>query len=241
MSGGAEFIVDSATGIDVALPVAGPGARSYAFIIDWHIRLVLALAWYAGAALLYSGRLTLAAPLASDTRWFTTVLAPALAIYFLYHPVVELALRGSTPGKRMAGVRIVNRHGAAPGAGAVLIRNVFRLIDSLPLCYGVGLVSVAMTAEHLRIGDLAAGTLLVYERPAPAPAGAAALGTARDPAAAEVAAELLQRWPQLLPEARIRLARALLAAQADGAGTHGADDRYWQARLRELLRSGGVS
>jgi len=41
-----ELNVRSVTGIDVALPVAGPGARSFAFIIDWHIRLILALTWY---------------------------------------------------------------------------------------------------------------------------------------------------------------------------------------------------
>ena len=50
-------------------------------------------------------------------------------------------MRGRTPGKRMAGVRIVARDGGAPSVGALLVRNVFRLIDSLPLLYGVGLVA----------------------------------------------------------------------------------------------------
>jgi len=68
------------------------------------------------------------------------------------HHVVELALRGSTPGKRMAGVRIVARDGGAPSVGALLTRNVFRLVDSLPLFYGVGLITVVLTREHLRIG-----------------------------------------------------------------------------------------
>ena len=58
------------------------------------------------------------------------------------------------------------RDGSAPGAGALLVRNVFRLIDSLPVLYCVGLVAVIATREHLRVGDMAAGTLLVYERDA---------------------------------------------------------------------------
>src|SRR5205807_1315286 len=93
-----DLTVDSVTGIDVSLPVAGPGARAYAFLLDWHIRLIVALAWFVVGALLYNGRPSLAPPLSNDARWFGTVVAPALAIYFLYHCVLELAMRGSTPG-----------------------------------------------------------------------------------------------------------------------------------------------
>src|SRR2546430_9459960 len=99
-----------------SLPVAGPGARAYAFLLDWHIRLIVALAWFVVGALLYNGRPSLAPPLSNDARWFGTVVAPALAIYFLYHCVLELAMRGSTPGKRMAGVRLVARDGGSPSA-----------------------------------------------------------------------------------------------------------------------------
>jgi uncharacterized RDD family membrane protein YckC len=211
-----QLSVDSATGIDVTLPLAGAGARSYAFVVDWHIRVVLALAWYGVAALLYNylrdGGLSLAPPPDTDPRWFGTVLVPALALYFLYHPLLELVMRGSTPGKRLAGVRVVTRDGGAPGAGALLVRNVFRLIDSLPLAYGLGLTLVALTREHVRCGDMAAGTLLIYESPsagfAVAPANTAG---ALDVATAELIAELLARWPRLTAPARSALARQLLA------------------------------
>jgi uncharacterized RDD family membrane protein YckC len=164
-----ELSVDSVTGIDVSLPIAGPGARAYAFVIDWHIRIMLAVGWYVLGALLYNGRWSLAAPPASDARGFALVVVPALCLYFLYHPLLEVTLRGSTPGKRTAGVRIVTRDGAAPSVGALLVRNVFRLIDSLPAAYSVGLILVMLTREHVRCGDMAAGTLLVYERAALAP------------------------------------------------------------------------
>jgi uncharacterized RDD family membrane protein YckC len=208
------LIVDSVTGIEVTLPLAGAGARSFAFVIDWHIRLLLALAWYTAAALLYNGRLSLAPPLVSEARWFGFVVAPAMVIYFLYHLVLEPALRGRTPGKRMAGVRLVTRDGGAPEVGALLVRNVFRLIDSLPVFYGLGLTLVVLTREHVRCGDMAAGTVLVYERPGsdlslPQPLSERMGGL--DPESAEIVAELLQRWPTLTPAARSHLARQVLA------------------------------
>jgi len=235
--------VDSVTGIDVSLAVAGPGARSFAFIIDWHIRLILALAWYSVGALIYNARLSLAAPLTSDPAWFGAVLAPALAIYFLYHYAVELAMHGSTPGKRFAGVRIVARDGGTPGAGALLARNVFRLIDSLPVLYGVGLIAAMLTREHVRIGDMAAGTLLVYEAaPArlPAVVSAAHPGGPLDARSTELIAELLERWGTLAPAARVRLAQQLLARYgSEGASAPAATD---EAALHEqLLRLGGKS
>ncbi|HUO19403.1 MAG TPA: RDD family protein [Steroidobacteraceae bacterium] len=251
MSGTAQQLsVDSATGIDVTLPIAGIGARSYAFVADWHIRLVLGLAWYGAAALLYNylrgEGLSVAPPGANEARWFGIVLSPALALYFLYHPVLELAMRGSTPGKRLAGVRAVTRDGAAPGAGALLLRNVFRLIDSLPVAYGLGLVLVALTREHVRCGDMAAGTVLVYERSslafAFAPAGAAGAAGAPDLATAELVAELLARWPLLTPPARAALARRLLARCGRAAAELGSlDEAALHRALIEATRAAGAA
>jgi uncharacterized RDD family membrane protein YckC len=232
--------VDSVTGIDVSLALAGPGARAFAFLVDWHIRVVLALGWFVAGALIYNGRLSLVPPLANDSRWFGTVVAPALAIYFLYHYVVELVMRGSSPGKRTAGVRVVARDGAAPGAAALLTRNVFRLIDSLPAFYGVGLITVMATREHVRIGDMAAGTLLAYEGAdarLPAAVGAASRLGRLDARGAELIAELLERWATLAPSARMQLARQLLAtygAQAGEAGGSAADDATLHAQLLRL-------
>ena len=57
------------------------------------------------------------------------VVVPSIAIYFLYHLVLEVLLHGQTPGKRMAGVRLDPlADGGAPGIGALLVRNVFRLV-----------------------------------------------------------------------------------------------------------------
>ncbi len=234
--------IDSDTGVEVSLPVAGPGARAYAFLIDWHVRAILALAWYTVAALIFNGGFRFRPPLTNDARWFIWVVAPALAIYFLYHFALEPAMHGRTPGKRMAGVRITARDGGMPSAGALLTRNVFRLIDSLPVFYGVGLAATIATRDHLRIGDMAAGTLLVYERAdivAP-PVAKRRADNPLDAAAAEIIGELLERWPTLGTEARAQLARQALARFArDRAPSPAAfkdDDAGLHAQLQVLLR-----
>jgi len=226
------LVVDSVTGVEVSLPVAGPGARAYAFTIDWHIRAILAVAWFVIGMMLYNGGLTdITPPIETDGLWFAVIALPVGAIYFLYHPALEIALHGRTPGKRMVGLRLVTRTGAAPTTGAHLIRNVFRLIDTFPLFYGLGLLVTMITRHHVRIGDLAAGTLLVYER------AAAALppltqGSALDAATAEIVGELLQRWQELDGAARQRLARALLKTEAAGKAT----DAELHAQLERLTK-----
>jgi len=233
--------VPSATGIEVSLPIAGPGARSLAFIIDWHVRAIVALGWYVCAALLYNGHWSLAAPASNEARWFGAVVLPAMAIYFLYHPVVELAMHGRTPGKRSAGIRIVTRHGSPAGVGPLLVRNVFRVIDSLPVFYGLGLLLVLWTRDSVRCGDMAGGTLLVYERTgltSASPEAAAERVGRLDAAGAEIAADLLERWPELRPEARVRLARALLQRYLGSAAELGdAAELEWRARIERLARA----
>ena len=235
---GDELIIDSATGVDLQLRVAGPGSRCLAFTIDWMIRLLAALAWYTAAATIYNGRLRLSAPNEFDKQWFLWVLAPALAIFSLYHLVVEIALHGRTPGKILAGVRIVTREGNTPSAAALLARNVFRLIDSFPVLYTVGLVTTMLNRRHARIGDLAAGTLLVHDRVPAAPPSTSG-GVLGDGAQRELVAELLERWRQLEPEARQHLARRVLSytGGAPAAGESAtADDAQLRAALEHLTQ-----
>jgi uncharacterized RDD family membrane protein YckC len=214
-----DLVVDSVTGVGVALAVAGPGARSFAFVIDWAIRTVLSVAWYVVAALLNNGDWSLVAPLSPNAGWFVYVVAPPAVVYFLYHPVWEVTTRGLTPGKRMAGLQIVSRDGGSASVGSLLTRNVFRLIDSFPIAYALGLVTTMFTRNHVRIGDLAAGTLLVY------------MGNQLDVGASEVLSELLQRWSTLDSDARRRIASALLPAPA-------ASDEELRMQLEQLAARG---
>ena len=142
---------------DTGLPIAGLGGRSYAFLLDWHIRAIAGLGWYAAGVWGLDRDFI---PKETDLIFWWAAVAPGLAIYLLYHGGFEI-LTGGTPGKRLAGVRIVDRRGRTPGIGALTVRNVLRPVDSL-VFYAVGLASVLLTRHAVRIGDLAAGTLLIY-------------------------------------------------------------------------------
>ncbi len=230
--------IATVTGVDVELKIAGPGGRSYAFIADWHIRFLAAAAWFLVAGVIHAGSLAFtAAGEATEPAFFFVVVLPSAAIYFLYHPLLELAMRGQTPGKRIAGIRVVAlAHGGAPGVGAILIRNVFRLIDSMPLFYAIGLVTTIVTSHGVRIGDIAAGTVLVYDE-APGSevldklgGGVQRLGVAH----AQLVRELLDRWPHLAPAARAKLAVDLLAKL--GTAPESDDDGALRAKLHELIK-----
>jgi uncharacterized RDD family membrane protein YckC len=206
-----QITLQTVTGVDVELTIAGPGSRSYAFIIDWHIRLLLALAWLLVGHLAYFGGLQMTPE--PGRGYLLWVWLPTLFLYFFYHPVLEVAMRGRTPGKRIAGVRLVTREGDIPGVGPLLLRNVFRILDSLPVCYIVGLITVVLTEHHVRIGDIAAGTLLVmdHDSSASAFAGTAAARSGLTPQAADLIQELLDRWWSLDEQNRGTIARTLLA------------------------------
>lgn len=235
-----QVTLQSITGVDVELRIAGAGSRSYAFVIDWHIRLVLVLAWLVVGSFIYLGRLALTPGSGGvDQGYVLWVLLPMSAIYFLYHPVIEIAMRGSTPGKRMAGVRIVTRTGDIPGPGALLLRNVFRLIDSLPFLYLVGLACVIFTAQHVRIGDLAAGTLLIIDRDESDRSFARlAPASGLDPQAADLIHELLERWNDLDDKTRGEIARSLILRVDKNVTAEGLQTLTTHAlrtRLQQLL------
>jgi len=156
--------VASATGVDARVVLAGPGARAIAFLLDWLIRGALSLAWLLIAAWAILGNLDFDIPSDSETLWYLAGAVPASAIYFFYHLVLEPLMSGRTPGKRMTGLRVLTPEGLPPTVGALVIRNVFRIIDSMPVFYVVGLLFVMFGRRHLRLGDLAAGTVLAVER-----------------------------------------------------------------------------
>lgn len=211
-TGREQFRVQGMTGVDLSLPIAGPGSRAFAFLIDWHIRLVLALIWLFAGMLVVDGSLR---ALQFEGSWvFWMVILPPILLYVFYHPVVELLMQGQTPGKRMAGVRIVNREGGPPGTGAILIRNAFRLLDSMPAFYVVGLASTFVTEQRVRVGDMAAGTLLIENTAETMKAmdrlTAGTTGAGLDPAAQDLIDRLLERWNQMDKARRGAIARSLL-------------------------------
>jgi hypothetical protein len=122
---------------------------------------------------------------------------------------------------------------------AHLIRNVLRILDSLPIGYVIGLVATLLTEKSVRIGDIAAGTVLIYEsddrdnktvKPDINPAAIARYGLAK----AELGQELLDRWDELDPEKRILLTGKLVL-QLDPEIALPTDELVLRQQLTQLL------
>ena len=83
-------------------------------------------------------------------------------INWFYPVFFELFGNGATPGKRVFGLQVIKQNGTPVDLAASLVRNLLRTADYLPFFFGVGLVSMLSNRGFRRLGDLAAGTLVVY-------------------------------------------------------------------------------
>jgi len=150
--------VELAEGVEIRLRVAGPLLRIGAYLIDLAIRVFLFLLLsilYAISGIALGGNVVIGLVLLT---WF--VLDWFYPIFF------EAGKRGATPGKMVAGLRVVQLSGTPITLGQAVVRNFMRFIDGLPMFnYLVGLSSCFATRRFQRLGDLAAGTVVIYQRP----------------------------------------------------------------------------
>jgi uncharacterized RDD family membrane protein YckC len=141
--------VPTPEGIELPLRIAGPVSRALAWIIDAVVRIVL----FSGLSIVVSvlGKLGIALML---LLWF--------ALEWLYPTVFEVWYGGSTPGKKSLGLVVLHDDGTPVRLPASFTRNLLRAIDFFPALYGVGLISMLLNRDFKRIGDIAAGTIVVY-------------------------------------------------------------------------------
>ena len=170
-------------------------------------------------------------------------------MFFGYFIFFEAVWRGQTPGKRLLGLRVIRQDGTRLGLAGAAIRNLLRVADSLPLFYGVGILSIILSRRRQRLGDFAAGTIVVRDVVALRPVSLA-LPLGRHPDVPAVfaerawllgeelgeAVELYQsRREALFPARRAELARRLagLVTRQVGELPGDADDilkKIWLAR-----------
>jgi uncharacterized RDD family membrane protein YckC len=148
--------------------LAGLGSRSAAFLVDTVIRWFLVLAILAVVGLFYKFQ-----PALDLSAWVrdlskTWLIALAVLAYGLvdlgYFLFFEALWSGQTPGKRRQGLRVVRINGQPIGWLESSIRNILRAVDLLAGFYPVGIVVVFLSRNNQRIGDYAAGTVVVVER-----------------------------------------------------------------------------
>lgn len=146
--------LETPEGVEIALRVAGPVPRVLAFGIDLAVRAAICLALL---------------PLVSLAGVGVGLLLLALFLLEWLYPVLFELRSGATPGKRAMGLLVVHDDGTAVGPSASLLRNLLRAADFLPLCYGLGLAAMLMDRDFRRLGDLAAGTLVIHRDAPPQP------------------------------------------------------------------------
>ena len=142
------YRVESPEGIVLELHPAGPFVRLIAWLIDFGVRAILIF------VLVFAGELL------GQLGWGLFLIG-FFVINWFYPVFFELFGNGATPGKRVFGLQVIKQNGTPVDLAASLVRNLLRTADYLPFFFGVGLVSMLSNRGFRRLGDLAAGTLVV--------------------------------------------------------------------------------
>jgi len=141
--------IETPEGVLLELRLAGPIVRALAWAIDMAIRF----AFYMGIGMLM--------PLLGGIGMGVWLILMFLTEWF-YPVCFEVMARGQTVGKMALGIRVLCDDGTPVGWYPSTVRNFLRTVDFLPMLYGAGLLSMLLQKDFKRLGDLAAGTLVVY-------------------------------------------------------------------------------
>lgn len=235
-------------GVAFTVRLASPVLRAAAFMVDF---AVVSTAWtFVGLAL------NLLHLISSDVAGMVTTIG-----YFVftqgYGIATEWLWRGQTLGKKIMRLRVVDARGLRLSFAQVVLRNLLRFIDGLPVFYLVGGVAALLNRRGQRLGDLAADTLVVWEPVEPAPDLAALRGEkynslrehvgavarlrqAVSPVEARAVWSAVARRDQFDPEARVRLFAELAAdlrkrAAAPADATDGVTDEQFVRNVIDVL------
>jgi uncharacterized RDD family membrane protein YckC len=138
--------------VTIAVDVAGLGSRMIAWLIDSLIQLAVVLPIVLGVG---AGNL-------ADGPELVVVSLVIFLIVWGYYPIFEVLWQGRTPGKRAQRIRVIRTDGQPANGAAILVRNLIRILDVILLPF-LAVISMLVTSRAQRLGDLAAGTMVVRE------------------------------------------------------------------------------
>lgn len=205
--------------INLSYDLAGIGSRGLALMIDTAIIAVVTIGIIVAAVLFATSG-------GDETVAGIAALSLIFLLWFGYFIAFETLWEGQTPGKRILGIRVLKTTGYPVGLVEALVRNIVRLADMLPSLYALGLIVMFLSPQSRRLGDYAAGTVVIKERGRVTPPGGS--GRVPETGRAERGAQdeeewgwdlaglregdistvraFLERAPGLAPEARRRVA-----------------------------------
>ncbi len=152
-------------GVSFRVPIASPFSRCLALAMDLVVILALTIALILFISILAT--MTAGIPVIGDALAdFATgsSIIVQFVIATFYGMVTEWLWRGQTVGKRILKLRVIDERGLPLGLKQIIIRNLFRTLDMLPsMFYLLGGLACGVTKRCQRLGDIAAGTLVVRE------------------------------------------------------------------------------
>lgn len=152
-----DFTLQTAENVPLRYDIATVGSRFAAFIVDYLIILIVSLGFYVMAELSeVAGGL-------SSYAWAIFYLVVG-TLSWAYFVISEMVLDGSSIGKKRLGLRVIKDDGSSIDLVDSLSRNFIRLVDSIPGTYLVGFLIMMLNDKSKRLGDYAAGTLVVRVR-----------------------------------------------------------------------------
>ena len=160
-----QLSIDTPEQVALEFPVAGIGSRFVALLLDHLIQFAVVVGVLVLLAMVDAAtRNSVVRNLAS--KWFIAgVIFAFFLLFWGYFSLFEAFWRGQTPGKRAMHLRVLKDAGRQITLFESLTRNLLRLIDYLPSLYLAGFITMLANKENKRLGDLAAGTVVVHERP----------------------------------------------------------------------------
>lgn len=183
-----HVLIETPEHIEVDYELAGLGSRALAGILDTIIQGLLTALVVAGLGWL-GERYNIEAAL--GFIYAIIIATTGFLAATAYFVVSEMLMDGQSPGKRMAGLRVVRDDGSPITFLDSALRNIIRVVDMLPFFYSIGLIAMFFSRKAKRLGDMAAGTIVVKERLFEPPGQATEEGAMAE--APEVPAELLAR------------------------------------------------
>jgi uncharacterized RDD family membrane protein YckC len=157
-----KITIETPEMIPLEFPLAGIGSRFLALALDSLIQFVV------GMGGLVLGMLVVL-PFGLSQHQSNWVIAFGILGYFFlqsgYFTLFECIWNGQTPGKRWFHLRVIKESGQPITAFDSVVRNLMRIVDSLPGFYGVGISSALLSSKCKRLGDYVAGTVVVHEEP----------------------------------------------------------------------------
>jgi len=166
-----ERNVEIATGESVAFSyeLAGLGSRFFAMFVDFSLQLGVALLvflillWIASAAPPHVKTPPAALTKFEDAVLMSILIVAGFVLFFGYFIIFEWRFNGRTPGKRLLGIRVVRDGGFPVDFTASVVRNVVRMLEFALGFYAMSAVVTLLSPENRRLGDMAAGTLVVRD------------------------------------------------------------------------------